>query len=200
MKPTSTKSRPHCPGWPGREKTWTTYWRLSSSPPPRFMSAYGSKETSPARIPRAAVAGDAPARRTTTARSSAGNASGRESVRCSGWRFFHVRTHARDLRDTFALMISSGHKRTGSRFGQRRFMLPQKAQLVPITALGSDSSLDHVKEAAASQAEWITPFENGPFAVLEQVLDNARHLPPLRTPTRHCMDGSLPSAGDFAIW
>ncbi len=55
-------------------------------------------------------------------------------------------------------------------------MLPQERELVPIAALKLDPAVDNVKEAATAKAERVLPFKNRPFAVFEQVLDDADHF------------------------
>lgn len=55
-------------------------------------------------------------------------------------------------------------------------MLTQKTEHVPVSTLKAYLPVDDVKKTAATQAEGITPFENGPFAIFENMLDKADHL------------------------
>lgn len=58
----------------------------------------------------------------------------------------------------------------------RQALRSEKGQLVEIAALEHDLALAHPKEAAAAQPIRIAPFQNGPVALLEQVLDQTVHL------------------------
>src|SRR5262245_39742819 len=55
-------------------------------------------------------------------------------------------------------------------------LLPAEGPLVPVAALEDVPVGDHLEEAAAAQALGIAPFEDGPVAVLEQVVFDADHL------------------------
>ena len=50
-------------------------------------------------------------------------------------------------------------------------MLAQKTEHIPVTTLKFYLAIDDVKETTAAQSEWITPFENGPLAILEDLFD-----------------------------
>ena len=55
-------------------------------------------------------------------------------------------------------------------------MLFQECELVPIPTLKDDLFVLDPKEPAAPQTERVSPLENSPLTVLENVLDDAEHL------------------------
>src|SRR4051812_37463166 len=48
-------------------------------------------------------------------------------------------------------------------------------ELVPVATLERDAAFDDAEEPAAAQPKRIAPLQDRPLAVLEQVLDDARH-------------------------
>src|SRR3546814_16303613 len=56
-------------------------------------------------------------------------------------------------------------------------------------SLEDDLVVAHMEETAPPQASWITPFKNGPFSVLEDVLDYAGHGCPPELNLEHLSDG-----------
>ena len=55
-------------------------------------------------------------------------------------------------------------------------MHAEKRELVPVAPLLHDSAVLHLEKSAASEAERIVPFENGPLSVLEQILEQLNEL------------------------
>lgn len=74
-------------------------------------------------------------------------------------------------------------------------MLPEEGELIPVPSLKVDFATNDVKEATASQTERIVPFQNGPFAILEQVLDNTGHVCGGELSCEHLSYGGAPFNG-----
>src|SRR3546814_14565859 len=62
-------------------------------------------------------------------------------------------------------------------------------ELIKVASLEDDLVVAHMEETAPTQASWITPFKNGPFSVLEDVLDYAGHGCPPELNLEHLSDG-----------
>jgi hypothetical protein len=60
-------------------------------------------------------------------------------------------------------------------------VLAQKTEHIPVTTLKVYLTVDDVKEAATAQTERVTPLEDRPLAVLEDMFDDSRPSPPSRT-------------------
>ncbi len=58
----------------------------------------------------------------------------------------------------------------------RKSSEPKKSELVPVAPLEDDLIVDDVEESAAPEPERVAPFQNGPFAILENLLDDASHV------------------------
>ena len=54
-------------------------------------------------------------------------------------------------------------------------MLAEEAELVEIAALEHDAAVAYPEEAAAPQSKRITPLQDGPLAVLEDLFHLAHH-------------------------
>jgi hypothetical protein len=80
---------------------------------------------------------------------------------------------------------------------KRQALGAQEAELVPVASLEDDLSVDDVEEPAATQAEGVAPFENGPLAVLEQVFHHADHLGLLEAGREHPAKGLAALHGLF---
>src|SRR3546814_17178648 len=68
-------------------------------------------------------------------------------------------------------------------------LLPEERELIKVASLEDDLVVAHMEETAPTQASWITPFKNGPFSVLEDVLDYAGHGCPPELNLEHLSDG-----------
>jgi hypothetical protein len=62
-------------------------------------------------------------------------------------------------------------------------------QLVPVASLKDDLSIDDMKKAATPQTERVAPFENHPFSIFEEVLNNANHFCPGEAFSKHLAYG-----------
>src|SRR5512133_3444105 len=78
--------------------------------------------------------------------------------------------------------------RLDSTLGNGQSVLPEEAQLVPVAALEGDPSSHDAEEPAPAQAQGIAPLEDGPLAVLEEVLHEAHHLCGGELPREHGAD------------
>jgi hypothetical protein len=74
-------------------------------------------------------------------------------------------------------------------FGNWQALRPQERQFVPVASLKDDLSPYDMEEAAASQTQWITPLENGPFSVFKDVLNHTNHLRRGEPRLEHLSDG-----------
>jgi hypothetical protein len=72
---------------------------------------------------------------------------------------------------------------------QRKPLEPKERELIPVPALEHDFTVNDMEEAAASQAKWITPFEDGPLTVLEDVLHDTHHIGLSEFGCKHPPDG-----------
>jgi hypothetical protein len=61
----------------------------------------------------------------------------------------------------------------------------KERQLVPVASLKDDLSADDMKKPATSQTKRVAPFENRPFAVFEEVLNDANHFCRAEALTKH---------------
>ncbi len=77
-------------------------------------------------------------------------------------------------------------------------MPPEERQLVPLTSLKRDLAIHHVKEAPPAQPQRILPFENGPLAVLEDVLGMQTIVADANPVSNIVRMASLPRTGDSA--
>src|SRR3546814_37245 len=73
--------------------------------------------------------------------------------------------------------------------GHGNTLLPEERELIKVASLEDDLVVAHMEETAPTQASWITPFKNGPFSVLEDVLDYAGHGCPPELNLEHLSDG-----------
>jgi hypothetical protein len=51
----------------------------------------------------------------------------------------------------------------------------KEGELIKVASLKNNLIIEHMEEAAATQAAWITPFKYGPLSVLKNVLNDASH-------------------------
>src|SRR3546814_14658719 len=73
--------------------------------------------------------------------------------------------------------------------GHGNTLLPEERELIKVASLEDDLVVAHMEETAPTQASWITPFKNGPFSVLEDVLDYAGHGCPPELNLEHLSAG-----------
>jgi hypothetical protein len=74
-------------------------------------------------------------------------------------------------------------------------MLPNESEVVPITALEPDATFHYLEEATPAEAHRISPLEDSPVAVLEQVLDDAGHIGFRELIPEHRVNGVFASYG-----
>lgn len=70
----------------------------------------------------------------------------------------------------------------------REVVSPEKRELVPVAPLELNLAIVDLEEPAASKSERVTPFQNRPVAVLEDVLHNAHHFGALELGLEHPSD------------
>lgn len=79
--------------------------------------------------------------------------------------------------------------------GNGQSMPPKKCQAIPVSALEPNSAIDDIEEAAAPKSGRIAPFEDGPFPILEQILDDAFHFGVSELAAKHGPDRTSTSYG-----
>src|SRR3546814_11717617 len=72
--------------------------------------------------------------------------------------------------------------------GHGNTLLPEERELIKVASLEDDLVVAHMEETAPTPASWITPFKNGPFSVLEDVLDYVGHGYPTELNPEHLSD------------
>jgi hypothetical protein len=77
------------------------------------------------------------------------------------------------------------------RLSRQSSLLLLKRQLIEIAALKNDQAIFYVEETAAAQFQRIRPFQDGPFSILENILDPAGHFRPTELTGEHLADGLL---------
>src|SRR3546814_15987332 len=73
--------------------------------------------------------------------------------------------------------------------GHGNTLLPEERELIKVASLEDDLVVAHMEETAPTQASWITQFKNGPFSVLEDVIDYAGTGCPHALNLEHLSDG-----------
>src|SRR3546814_18265113 len=73
--------------------------------------------------------------------------------------------------------------------GHGNTLLPEERELIKVASLEDDLVVAHMGETAPTQASRITPFKNGPFSFLEDILDDASHVCKTELKLEHMSDG-----------
>ena len=68
----------------------------------------------------------------------------------------------------------------------------EERELVPISALEGNPSVNYVKEPAAAQPLRVAPFQDGQFSVLEKILRDADHSGRGKTGREHRSNSLVP--------
>src|SRR5262245_26676411 len=71
---------------------------------------------------------------------------------------------------------------------KRQVVQTEKRQLVPVPSLELNERISDMEEPTAAKTARISPFENGPFAILEEILHDAHHLGSRELARKHCPD------------
>jgi hypothetical protein len=74
---------------------------------------------------------------------------------------------------------------------RRASLLLLKRQLIEIAALKNDQAVSYVEETATAQSQRIRPFQDGPFSILENILDPAGHFRRAELTGEHLANGFL---------
>src|SRR5262245_19133381 len=59
---------------------------------------------------------------------------------------------------------------------KRQIIQAKKRQLVPVASLELNERVPDMKKTTAAKAPRVSPLEDRPFAVLEEILDDAHHV------------------------
>lgn len=67
-------------------------------------------------------------------------------------------------------------------------MLAQESQFIPVATLENNLTRNDMEESTASKPERISPFEDRPFTILENILNDADHFCRGKTSNKHVED------------